>query len=407
MNCRSLFGVLALLPFAASAAEWAIEPSIESRANWTDNLNFTPGARESAWWLSLSPAVAFSRNTEVSQLVGSARLSTNRYPDNRTLDTDDQFFYLSSKLNNERNEWGLSATYNRDSTLQTELATTGIVQERRQRTQIGISPSWQYSLTERSSVFANYRYAQAGYEAGAGLTDYSNQQVSAGVQHLWNERTTLTLSGNHSRFETETGSQITNTSILSGGVTYRAGERLNLALSAGVRHSVIEVNSPILVCTIGSLSVFQCQVLGIPLVQINASSRVSDDGWVLDGSADYRWDRTSAGLVIGRDVNPTGDGLLVQTDRVGGTLKHEFSEKFFGNMTASVLQSRYLGALNGNKSTYYSLDGSLSWTLTEHWRLGTGYSHAYQKTENAPDNATANTVYLTIGYNWPRISISR
>lgn len=405
MNCRSLAALLAFLPVVAAAAEWAIEPSIEARANITDNLNLTPGVRESTWWLSLSPAAAFSRNTEVSQVNGSARLSVNRYPDDRTLDTEDQFFYVSSKLANERHVWGLSASYIRDSTLQTELGTTGIVQERRQRAQTGIAPSWQYSLTERSSVFTDYSYEQARYEAGAGLTDYSDQQIAAGIQYLWNERTTLTLTGIHSRFETETGSQITSTSILSGGATYHAGERLNLKLNAGVRHSDIEVNSPILVCPIGSI--FQCEILGFPLVQVNANSGVTDDGWVLDGSAEYRWDRTSAGMVIGRDVNPTGSGLLVETDRLAGTSKHEFSEKFAGNLTATVLQSRYLGGLESNRSKYFSLDGSLSWDLTGHWRLSTGYLYAHQKSENAPDDAIANTVYMAIGYNWSRISLSR
>jgi hypothetical protein len=88
-------------------------------------------------------------------------------------------------------------------------------------------------------------------------------------------------------------------------------------------------------------------------------------------------------------------------------LKHEFSETFFGSLVANVLQSYYLGGREDNKSNYFRIDGSLSWNLTEYWRLSTGCSRAYTKSENVPENATANTLYLTIGYNWPKISNPR
>lgn len=403
---RTLAFLAVLLPACpAHAAEWVVEPGIEGRANTTDNLNLQPGVRESAYWLALSPAVAFSRNTETSQITGNARLTVNRYPDDPVLDTEDQYFYVSSKTALERHSLGLSATYNRDSTLQSELGTTGIPQIRKQRAQTGIQPSWQYSFDERSSVFANYAFEQVRYEQGTGLINYTNQQVTGGLQRLWTERVTATLATVYSRYQTDDGSQTTESAIVNGGVVYKAGERLDISLQAGWRHSVIDVVTPIDVCPFGAA--VTCQILGVPLVRINANSHTSDDGWLLDGSVDYRWDRTAAGVSIGRDINPTGGGLLVQTDSLRGSLTHDFNERISGSLGASVLQSRYLGGTLGNKNNYYRLDGGVAWRLTENWRLNAGYYYAYQKAETATDEATANTFFVSLGYNWPRISISR
>jgi hypothetical protein len=402
---RALAAVALFAALSCHAAEWVLEPSIDSKASTTDNLNLTPGFRESSWWMTLSPALAFSRNTEISQVLGSVRLNVNRYPDDRQLDTEDQLLYFSSKLNDERNQFGLSGTYTRDSTLQTELQTTGIPQVRRQRTQTGIQPSWQHSLDERNAVFANYNYEKADYEAGAGLVDYSNQQVSVGLQHLWNERTTVALIGVYSRYETDTGSQTTQSGIVNANVVYKPSERTDLSFQAGWRNSTIEIHNSFDVCPAGDPAI--CQFLGIPLVRLNQETKSTDDGWLLDVSAAYRWESATASLSIGRDINPTGGGLLVQTDNITAGYSRQFSERLSGTLGASFLQSQYLGGVGAGKSDYYRLDGGLTWTLSEYWRLNAGYSYAHQRSENTPEAATANSVFVSLGYNWPRISLSR
>ena len=68
--------------------------------------------------------------------------------------------------------------------------------------------------------------------------------------------------------------------------------------------------------------------------------------------------------------------------------------------------SRYLSGL-GADTDYYRLDSALSWKLDEWWTAGAGYSFAYQKIKDAPNSANANSIFLSISYNWPRISISR
>ncbi len=399
-----LLALSALLPAAVHGAEWAIEPSVESRANWTDNINFMPNEHENVFNWTVSPKVTFARRTESTDVAGTASLGINRYPGNSQFDTNDANLSLTSQLRDERSAYGLSAAFIRDSTLASELATTGIVLARAQRNLFSASPSWNYSLTERSSVFAQYRYDKANYEAGFGLINYSNQQASGGYQYLLSERTTATVSGSYSHYEADDGSFLTDSYGFNVGLTHNPTERLTLGLGIGAQRSDTTINSKALLCEFGSLAV--CNFFGIPLQLVTATSKNSDTGLSYNASVDYKWERTSANLSLGRNTNPTGTGLVVQTDGLTVGINHQFSEKLSANAGGAWLISRYLGGLAAD-AEYYRLDSGLSWKLDEWWTAGAGYSFAYQKIKGVPEDAKANTVFLSISYNWPKISVSR
>lgn len=373
--------VIGAITPCALAAEWAIEPSVETRGSVTDNINLMPNVHDNVFGWTVAPNVVFARRTEATEVAGTARLGINRYPGNSDLDTDDATLSLTSQLRDERNTYGLSAAYIRDSTLQTELATTGIVQARKQRNLVSLSPSWNYSLTERASVFAQYRDDQVKYQAGAGLEDYTNRQATAGYQHLLSERSTATVSGSYNRYETDTGGTLTTSYGLSVGLTHSPVEPLTLGLGIGARRSDTTITNM-------------------------ATSKTSDDGLTFNASADYKWERTHANVAASRDINPSGTGQVVQTDQLAIGIGHQFSERLSGNANAAYLLSRYIAG-PGSDTEYINLNSSLGWNLDESWRAGAGYSFAYQRVKGGPDSASANTIYLSISYNWPKISISR
>ena len=396
--------VIGAIAPCALAAEWAIEPSVESRANWTDNINFTPNVHKNLFNWTVAPKVTFARRTEATEVAGTASLGINRYPGNSKFDTNDANLLLTSQLRDERNTYGLSAAFIRDSTLASELATTGIVLTRAQRNLVSASPSWNYSITERSSIFAQYRYDKANYEAGFGLIDYSNQQITSGYQYLLSERTAATVSGSYSAYRADDGSFLTNSYGFNVGLTHNPTERLTLGLGIGAQRSDTTINSRALLCQFGSIAV--CNFFGIPLQFVTATSKNSGTGLSYNASADYKWEQTSASLSLGRNTNPTGTGLVVQTDGLTAGFKHQFNEKLSANAGGSWLISRYLGGLAAD-TEYYRLDTGISWKLDEWWTAGAGYSFASQKIKGVPENASANTVFLSISYNWPKISVSR
>ncbi len=399
-----LLALSALLPMAAHAAEWAIEPSVSSRANLTDNVNLLPGAHENVFNWSLSPAATFARRTEATELAGIASFGINRYPGNPDLDSDDATLSLRSAYHDERATYGLSASFVRDSTMASELATTGIVLTRQQRNLVSLAPSWNYALTQRSSVFAQYQYDQAKYQSGVGLTDYANQQASGGYQYLLSEQTAATVSANYSRYKAADGSILTDSYGIDVGLTHARTENLSFNLAFGVRRSDTTVTRTDFRCEFGNLAL--CFFFGIPLQPVTASSNTSDNGLTFKAGADYRWERSTASLALSRDINPSGTGTVVQTDRISITANHQFSEKLSGSAYGAYLISRYIGDL-GADTEFSSLSSSLAWRLDEWWTLGTGYSFAYQKVKGAPESASSNTIFMSISYNWPKISISR
>ena len=401
---RSLTACAAVaLALPAWPAEWAIEPSVEARVTTTDNINLTPGVHEAMTGIAVRPRATFANRTEATEVTGTASFGFNRYPQDSTLNTDDVSLAVASKFTSERSSYGLSAAFTRDSTLESELQSTGIVQARRQRNLLHVSPTWNYALTERSSVFAEYQYDAAHYEAGSDLTDYSNQQAVGGYQYRLSPSTTASVSGSYSRYETETGSFLTNSYAVNVGLTYEATDRLKLSFGIGGRYSDTKVVRTDEFCIFGAR--INCEFLGVPLVQLTSTANTSDHGLAFNASADYAWERTTGNLSVSRDLNPTGSGPLVQTDRLSAGIDHKFSERLSGNATASYLISRYIGGL-GSDTSYYRLDTALGWKLDEWWSATGGYSYAYQKVTGAPQAATANTVFVAIVYTWPKISIS-
>ncbi|MFN0040749.1 MAG: hypothetical protein ACKVP2_14655 [Burkholderiales bacterium] len=400
MTRQLLSGVLALVATTSFAAEWSIEPSVNARTSVTDNVNFTPGTREATRWVNVSPQAKFSRRTETTEVSGVGRLSFNRYPGRADLDANDSYFSGVAQFHEERARWGLTGFFYRDSTLQSELATTGLTQVRRQRSLSGLSPSWNYAVSERGSVFANFQYNMADYEQGSGLKDYSDQQASLGYQYLLSETTALSISAGGSRFETKAGDVLTDTRRADAGLTHAFSERLSVGLSVGYRYSDTRLSS--FLCPL--VPAVLCDIYDIPFQEFVSRSR--DQGLSLNATADYGWERTLMGLRVSRNTNPSGSGLVVVTEQVGGSIRHDFSEKLSGSISGDWLHSRYVAG-PGGQSNYHHIDASAQRRIDDRWTLSGGLSHAWQDSTDTSNKTRGTTAYVNLAYEFSRHAISR
>src|SRR5437867_2768489 len=161
------------------AAEWSMEPSVRLTANYNDNIDLSPAPHPSVWGITLSPDVKFSGETETLKVTGGLNLRFNRYfgEEGRGRDTNDHTLSLRSGYRAERDLLGLNIDSIRDSTLVSELATTGAVQARRQRDLLTANPTWTRALTEAAYLKASYGYTNVHYDdtAGTSLIDYGDQ----------------------------------------------------------------------------------------------------------------------------------------------------------------------------------------------------------------------------------------
>jgi len=371
------------------------------REEYNDNILLTTLPHNAVWGSILTPSLTLSRSSEVSQTSASARLNFNRYAGESGLDRNDQYFALSSNLKTERNIWAGNASYTRDSTLTSELNQTGIVQSRTQRNLLTLAPTWTRMLSERNSLKLGYEYDQASYDGSSvGLINYSNQSAQASWLYQLSGSDLLNMTASYSRFQTADGNYKANTIGVQAGLTYSFSETLKGSILAGVSRTQSNINSPARIVVIIP-GVFYILV---PPQTISTTDVVP----VLSASLEKQFETTTINASVSRELNPTGNGSLAETDRFGLGASHKFSETLSGSVNGAAYRSRYIGnAVTSANSRYYELALNLNWRMSEQWVLDSGYRYArveYQASSLVP---VSNMVYASVRYDWPKISVSR
>jgi hypothetical protein len=392
---------------AARADEWVLEPSVSGRGAYNDNLQLLPSGGERAFGVSLSAALHGIVRTESRETGLELRATANRYPGKASLDTDDYSAQFAGSLASERSAWGLKASAVRDSTLQTELATTGVVLTRRQRKLLGVSPSYSRALSESLLLTLEAQASRVTYEPGAGLIDYRTFGASASLKKSLSERLSLAASASRSRYRADDINR-SDTTAFGGSIDYAADPRLKLSLQASRQRTEIERRGTALVCPLtGMIDDPICSFFGVPLQAVTLESRTQ--AWTQAYSAGATWqfdERSSLAFVAGRDLNPTGSGSLVRTDRVGVALKRDFDERLSGSFDLSRLRSVFLDG-PGAPAEYLRVAPALQWQVGPWWSISAGASYTEQRSGTPTLRARAREAFVSAVYAWPRFSVSR
>jgi hypothetical protein len=400
---------LVLQPLATNqsrAAEWSVLPSVALRASYNDNFTLSPGAHSSVSGLIISPDVKFSGETETLKVTGGLNLSFNRYFGEEGLNTNDYDLSLRSTYRAERDLLGLNIDAIRDSTLVSELETTGVVLAYRQRNLQTVNPSWSRALTEATSIRASYNFTNVHYDdtAGTSLIDYRDQSVSVGLQTSFDERNVANVAAYYDRFETDPSQFKATTYGIQGGYDYAFSETLHGSLTVGNRWTQSVSTSQALVCD-GPI------ILGIcfgTVTQVTFAQKANSSGYTLKAILEKRSETDTVNGSLSRDIYPSGVGSLVETDRVQVTWTKQWSPTLSASISGAAYESRYIGGVvTRSDSRYYRVDPRVSWRLAEGWMLDVGYRYARQKYDTQPVAASGNLIYVNMSYAWPKLSVSR
>lgn len=395
----------AVVSAGAPAAEWAIEPAVSLRTEYNDNLRLTLAPHDSVSLSTLSPQLTLRRTTEISDISLRGLVNLNRYWDDSSLNSTDYIYNLNASLLGERSRLSLNSAYVRDSTLASELTETGVLTARTQRSSIRVNPQWSWSVTPLSAVGVGYSFTDVSYadSQSAGLTDYRSQDVSIWGSHKFGERDEVQLGAYYAEYETRPAAYESATRGMT--VTYLRdfSERTKVSAQAGVRRTdaTRQALTQILVPT------FIPGLFQIVLVPQQIDSR--DSGALLNVGIDTKWSaRTALRGRISRELNPSGSGSLVESDRISAGVSHGFSERTNLSVSASAYRSRFAdAALSQGNSRYYALEASLSSRLDEHWSVSAGYRYARQRYESANAQVDANVIFVSARYDWKKMAVSR
>lgn len=409
MHSRTLLPLLAagwlVLPGGvARADEWVVDSTVATKLTYNDNLNMQIVNPVSGTYFSLAPSTKFSNRTESRDLKFGAGLSANYFLEESKNNTVDYNLDLGSKWRRELDEWSLGAASLRNSTLNSEWASTGVVTARRQRTQNSLSGSWAHLVGDSTQAFVSANGAQVRYERGPGLVDYDSSSMALGINHAWSDRTVLTASYSYLTYET-LGSAVdvqTNADSLTLGGAWQYSERLSFGLSAGRQKTHSEQTQIVYRC----LLYFGGACLSIDPTPISLVARSESSGSTYAANSNYRFESGSLSASVSRGLTASGTGALLRTDLAALAYSHQYDETLSLGLGGMMTKSRNPNAGTGD-TRFSSAFSSLTWRLDRDLSFSASYTRSTQRAPGQSDSAKVNVVVFSLNWDLRPLSTSK
>ena len=369
------------------AAEWSAVPTVTEKGNYNSNLLLAEGSQKAVWGNWFSPGMTFTGSTENLEISGRTAADFVRYYGGQESSFTNFYFPLSVKYRGERDIWNVDGGLTRDNTLMTELQKTGVVLAFTQRNLWTASPSWTHNLTERAALIAGYQFADATYENGLrlGLVDYQTNGGNAGISYQIADKSQVRLTGIATLFQAPQRNLESKIFGASTSLNHEFSETFSVKLEAGPRY----INN---------------------VVQSGPQS-LSNHSLVWVGNATIRkqLERTTVTLDASRDINPSGFGLLIETNRIGMTLEQQLTENLRASVTGQALVSSSTSTVGSvtpfPKQRYISVQPKLSWKINDWWGAEASYSYGQRDVDSLSVTAMANIVSVAITYTPAKFSV--
>ncbi len=370
------------------AAEWSAEPSLSLKGEYNSNLLLFNGDNQ-VWGAWVTPGVKFKGSTESLEVEGAARADFVRYSGENDRELTNLYFPLKASYRSDRLTFGFDGGFTRDNTLLGELRQTGFVLGFTQRNMWTAAPSLTVGLTERLFWQTGYQFMDAQYQDGLrfGLVDYQVHGGTSGLTYNMGERDQIQATGEYS--------YVSMPSILQHSVYYGAqtgwthdfGHDVTGSLSGGVRFISSTQNFP-------GGSVADYETVGL----YHATLR-------------KKWERTVVQFDAGREVNPSGFGLLLQTDRYAGTVSHSLTETLTLAVNGGLYSVSGVATVGMSRpiprSRFASVSPSLSWKFARWWALDVAYTYSERGVGSLDQWNFSNATFVMLTYGGAKWSVSR
>jgi hypothetical protein len=226
------------------------------------------------------------------------------------------------------------------------------------------------------------------YENGQslGLVNYQINGGSSELSYQLRERTQFKLTGELTNF---VASQIQQEWTYEGvgiGASHNFSESVSATVWGGARF----VRS-----TQG----------GVP----GGSLSQNDVIWVYNASIIKEYERSTISLDGGREIYPSGFGLLAQTDRVSGSISHKLTENLTASLSGGLYFTSAIASTRGSfpQTRYFNISPNLSWNFAQWWTLDVGYTYAERAIGSLDQWYYANSTFVMLTYTGEKWSVSR
>jgi hypothetical protein len=373
--------LLAMADREAQAAEWSVEPSMSARGEYHANLLLDFGPQQSTYAYWLSPAARFTGATESLQV--SSRVATDfvQYYGPRDMTIVNVDFPLSVQYRDQRSTWGFNGGLTRDNTLMSELLRTGLVLAFTQRNLWSAGPSWTYNLTERLSAESSYQYQNATYDDGArfGLFGYQVHTGSETLSYQIRDTDSVQITGLFTRFLVpDRDGLVSDIYGAQIGGTHAFSEHLTLSASGGPRF-------------------ISTRISAWPQTLEDTST-----AWVFNGKVTRKYERAHLTFDIGRNIFPSGLGLLLRTDHGAATAGYQLTDKVSVSLTgqASLINMVPTGTLlvPMGEARFFTVTPLVNWRAGEYWSVEAGYIYSRRELEGVDQSGVSHAARLMVTY---------
>lgn len=358
------------------SADVTITPSISLRGEYDDNIDFSRTNKLDDYAGTVSPALSFDYITDRFTMQGRTLFGIVRYADYNEYDRENQNhglnlgYRLSERLNANAN-----VSYIRDTTLDTALEETGLVERRSERENIRAGGGLAYEINEVSNVGLDYFFTTTDYDL-RDYTDSDTHGLSMSYNYAFNNRLdTVTLVSSYQK--TDSDEDKTDNYSSSLGLAHTFGPTLQANVSAGVRY--LDIEDP-------------------------SGQSETDWGWTSNISLQKSWQTTSATLGYSRDLSYSAEGEPIEVDRFSLSADHSVTREFGLRLSGSLYFTKSAGDVETENSRYYSISPAAYYNITQYHSVELGYNYSREANRLSYDNSDIdrNIVWLALNFNFPQ-----
>lgn len=324
----------------AYAAEWSVQPALAVETDYDSNRTLAPDAIGSEG-VSMAGNMHLERATERLQLLLLPDIELQRFSDRRFNRSDSGGSTAELIWTGPLTSLDLSGLLRDQSTLASELISTGIFDLNTRRRDEQLGGTWSYAYAERwaLSLFSSYQSQTYHGNATTALQDNELTSFGATEKYIVSERLALTLTASSGHYTTEESFFDTRSDSATVGFIWSSSERNTLTGNFGWNRRTDRISR--------------------------------SNGFVGQLAFTRSWEAGNVSLSAGRSVVPSGFGVFSQTDQVQANASRALSERL--TLGAALSWYRTTSAFESfffDEHSYAQARLSLSWQANEYWSIG-------------------------------------
>jgi len=414
LGCFVVLNIAAISLTMVNAAEWKIEPSINMKAQYNDNVRMRADENnpEGSIGFTLDPRVKFAGEEQaVWDVAIDARGKIIRYQDIEDGDSENAFFVFDGGRQTERSDWRLNTSFERNSNFDTDFDTenpdAGLLDDHTERKTISISPSVSWNPGETSQMSISFNSTNVTYDEKTNLSyeDYDYDSLQFVAYWIVTENHQLGFTSSYAEYESPDASFFYDQTIIQFDYTYTINQVSDVSFSLGGRRldSLLE-DGEIVGCALADeFETFG----GCPVSQdpIFANVENEEDGTVVNLSYRSYSETVRHSFTAGRTVAPSSFGGAQEVRNANYRLNVANTERLSTKLLLDASETETISGINSsNDRARYRIEPSISYKLNKDWGLQFLYRYIQQDYTNSDRDGTSNAVFINLFLHWPKLA---